>query len=456
MKRLSKFILFSVTFLFAVVAIQSSTYAWFISNLFIIYYEYDDGGTAATTYRDLNAVYGKTYHIDSPVIDGYEPDMPYIEFIYTDVKAFTVKYHKVEQDEYELIINYLDEDGNVLADQYKESLPNGEEYNIESPYIYGYTPDINNVSGTLTENKTIDVVYTKNTYSLSIKYINWYGNEISDEYHAEYKYLDEYNVESPIIYGYTPNVSVVSGTITRDEIIYVSYGPNRYRLTIYYNNEDGNPISTTYTCSMDYGNNYYEPSPVIYGYTPDIECVQGLLDKDYIYTVTYYKNEYDLVIDYVDESGNKITESYNSTYKYNDTYEIETPNIAGYETDIENVSGTIYANTNIVVKYNVLSYTLTINYLDLCGNKLKESTVMALKNFEEYNITTEEIEGYYTDDCNVKGKVNGSDYTIDIKYHKCNTLHSGEEVAITITTFVANMGLFFAIVFDIIKKKTKK
>ena len=450
MKRYLKLLICVFLFSFALVTISSTTYAWWTDDIFLIYYWYEDGSTAAPIYRNTNAVIGQTYHIDSPIIEGYEPDIPYVEFKFTENNRFDVTYYEIESEKYDLVINYLDEDNNVLADQYKETLSANDEYSITSPTITGYTPDLEVVTGVMTEDKTIDVIYTKNTYSLTIKYINSYGNEVANQYYGEYKYLDEYSVKSPTITGHTPNIDTVSGKITKNEVVYVYYGINRHRLTIYYNDEYGNQISTTYNCSMDYGNNYYEPSPVIYGYTPDIKFVEGILDKDYVYTVTYYKNEYSLEIDYIDSNGNKIAESYNETYKYNDFYSIDSPDIEGYYPNIYNVSGQINQNTKITVYYSVKTYTIVVNYIDENGRMLQAPKTYTISYFD--NLEAEELIGYKAEinkksDDNVENQIVSVVYKKDKKQENTKTL---------IIALISSLSLLLIVSLKFIIKKIIK
>ena len=61
---------------------------------------------------------------------------------------------------YTLTINYVYEDGTTAAPTHSSRHDNGYQYSVSSPSIEGYTPDQAVVSGTLTSNVTVTVVYT--------------------------------------------------------------------------------------------------------------------------------------------------------------------------------------------------------------------------------------------------------------------------------------------------------
>ena len=178
MKKIFKLTIFTLLLFFSVATIAVSSFAWYVS-IIIVYYNYEDGSEAAPTYREKDPVYGVTYHIDSPKIEGYKPDMEYVEYTYAGTKAFWVTYYA---DGYNLIINYLDEDGNKISDSYNKILSKDSNYEIESPIIDGYIADQEVVSGTLDSDKEINVIYTRNKFNLTINYKDIDGNTVSNSY----------------------------------------------------------------------------------------------------------------------------------------------------------------------------------------------------------------------------------------------------------------------------------
>lgn len=64
---------------------------------------------------------------------------------------------------YTLTINYVDESGSTVAPSYTRRLTSGSSYNLASPAVEGMDPDQAVVSGRLTRNTTVTVVYSANT-----------------------------------------------------------------------------------------------------------------------------------------------------------------------------------------------------------------------------------------------------------------------------------------------------
>ena len=72
---------------------------------------------------------------------------------------------------YTLTVNYVDEEGNLLADSYEEELQHGYVYEIKSPEITGYSTETTSVTGKLLSDTTVDVVYAADEYEVRY-YIN--------------------------------------------------------------------------------------------------------------------------------------------------------------------------------------------------------------------------------------------------------------------------------------------
>lgn len=64
-----------------------------------------------------------------------------------------------------------------------------------------------------------------------------------------------------------------------------------YTLSIEYNGPNGRAIAATVTDTYPDGATYYIPSPVLNGYTPDISIVKGVITSNKVITVTYAVTE---------------------------------------------------------------------------------------------------------------------------------------------------------------------
>ena len=162
-------------------------------------WERDDG----QTYNDLNDVYSKLNQktADAGTYTLYQNT------------TFTAKFKK---NSYKLKINYVYEDGSEAAVSHEDTLSYPYSYNVNSPVIPGYKADKSVVTGTLTEDTTVTVTYSKRTdLSYTVNYY-WNGTttKVADSKTITGQMFGEEVTESPIgADGYTP-VSTGPKTIT--------------------------------------------------------------------------------------------------------------------------------------------------------------------------------------------------------------------------------------------------
>lgn len=150
---------------------------------------------------------------------------------------------KYSFNQYDLTIHYQDADGNTLAEDYKQTLLYGDEYNAASPAVANHIPQTAVVSGTIEDNTEITVIYEKIVGKLVVVYVDEDGKTVCDNHEETIDAGSTYNAVSPTITGYTPDINAVSGTMPSDGGVYqvVTYSPNDYTLTF---NANGGSLST--------------------------------------------------------------------------------------------------------------------------------------------------------------------------------------------------------------------
>lgn len=152
----------------------------------------------------------------------------------------TVKYETPTA--YTVSVKYLYEDETEAAPAYSETLPIGSTYEITSPEIANYTPDVTKVSGTIQDSNIEYVVYYRPTpiipdekpkHTVTIKYIYEDGTSAAESYVEELEEDSSYSVTSPNIDGYEPDQPTVNGTITDQDTEH----------TVIYRKNPGDPIA---------------------------------------------------------------------------------------------------------------------------------------------------------------------------------------------------------------------
>lgn len=244
------------------------------------------------------AVYFSDEALFSAVPSSIVSDLSKVTFI-SDISC--IKFKNIDTDQiYEflpskssthtLTVNYLYSENNLAADPVTRALAPGEEYNIPSPEIEGYTPTIPLVTGTMPdEDLTIDVYYTKAFYSLTVKYQYQDGSQAAEDVTLQYPMGFTYDIPSPEIPGYTPDKPTVSGTMPGKPLeVVVTYSPTLYTLSIFYQYQNGTQAAVTHREQLAAGAAYSVLSPKITGYKPNIEEISGFMPaKDINFTVIY-------------------------------------------------------------------------------------------------------------------------------------------------------------------------
>ena len=84
----------------------------------------------------------------------------------------------------------------------------------------GYNVSIERASGIITEDTTLDVVYTVNAYVLTINYVYANGTEAAPTYRVTLPFNAEYAVDSPAIGGYLRSLNRVNGRMPAQNVTY--------------------------------------------------------------------------------------------------------------------------------------------------------------------------------------------------------------------------------------------
>lgn len=137
-------------------------------NLVTVTYNTDGGGAVdAQTVESGSAAVRPTdptrsgYTFSGWTLDGtaYDFATPVTGDI-TLVAQWTENYVPPVTTYYTLTINYVDAEGNTVADPYTRDLREGRSYSVTSPEVEGYTTEQTVVAVTLTGDLTVTVVYT--------------------------------------------------------------------------------------------------------------------------------------------------------------------------------------------------------------------------------------------------------------------------------------------------------
>ena len=262
------------------------------SHALTINYKHTNGTQAAEpVIQTVEA--GTEYSVTSPAIPGYTPDKPTVSgTMPNEDLTVNVTYTKAQHT---LTVNYKYPNGEEAAPSVIQTLEYGAQYNVLSPEVAGYRPDIAAVSGAMPDNNlTVDVTYSKGMFTLNIQYLYQDGSEAYPEYNSPYLYGFSYSVNSPEIAGYKPDKAVIEGVMPGNDVsetvVYREAATPDYTLTVVYQYENGSQALEPVVQSFEAGEQYVIASPKIEGYRADKAQVSGVMPKENVFiTVTYVK-----------------------------------------------------------------------------------------------------------------------------------------------------------------------
>ena len=249
-----------------------------------------------------------TYSVATPVINGYTADIKTVSGTMTaEGKVVYVRYIP---NKYTVTFN--PDGGNMIESQktkvvaynntYGYDVSTGEYTPLPEPVKVGYTFEGWYLGGQkVTEETKVTVIgehslvakWKSEQYTVTVKYVYEDGTKALDDYSKSFDYNTAYDVKSPSIEGYTPDVDRVQGTIgAQNVVVTVKYVANEYKLTVkYLNAQNNNQISAPVTQTVAYKDSYSITSPTVTGYTASITTVEGIMPaEDKTITVYYYKN----------------------------------------------------------------------------------------------------------------------------------------------------------------------
>ena len=342
---------------------------WILGVYSINYYDltinYYETGTTTSVHDSYTTKvkYNESYTVASPDVDGYICETTSVSgTMGTSSVTLNVFYTPIPAQT--LHIEYLSEiTGESLCDAYEETFDYGDNYNVTSPDIDGYTISDDtkaSITGTMGSNGVSYTVYYKpNTYAITfdpdggsvgsedaeinVRFDDIYGNTYEDETSEEpmYKVFPEpvrigYTFDGWIVEGDTTGTIITSEskvTTAGNHTLVATWTPIKYDVSIEYVYEDGTAASDPYSTKADYGSTVGPiDSPSITGYTPDYSSVSiNVSDVNNDRTVTYAANEHTITINYWDgeDAGAKTPlKTFTDTIKFGDTYEYASPSVA--------------------------------------------------------------------------------------------------------------------------------
>jgi LPXTG-motif cell wall-anchored protein len=353
---------------------------------------------------------------------------------------------------------------------------------MTSPIVAGYTADLASttfdLSGTLdtqpqAQVKTVN--YTPNTEKLTVNFEGLPQDKQQDSVVIDTAMDQPYTVSVPEVTGYTPSVSVVTGTgFATDETRTVTYTADTQTVTInYVDDTDGSDLSSmtqTVSGATDSTSEYAVLQPTGYElaanqyakigltFEPNMAAITvHLVHQMHATTVTTTRT-----INYAMAGGDttKAPKSVTQTADWNVTTDavtgkvtaatatpypaVTSPTLPGYTVERGSIAAGIETlsvqpvNTTELVTYTPISADVTVTFTGLPADKLPSDITVSTTTDSSYNVTIPVVSGYTADQSVLTGIGDGTEKTITVNYtanaQKLNVYYVDDVTGSTIRT----------------------
>ena len=287
-------------------------------------------------------------------------------------------------------------------------------------------------------------IYQPNPYTVTVTYLYEDGTEAAPAHVENIPYNQTYLIASPAIAGKLANQATVSGRVTGDVEITVTYSDATGILTIYYVYADGSEAAPSYTKELTSGEAYEVASPSIRGFETEELVVSGVMgDYGAVHTVTYTPKTFVITFD-ANGGSCSLTEKtveYGNIYSYDaqsGTYEtLPTPiklgsTFNGWKLDngiVIRSGDTVSITKDCTVRADWidLEFTVTVEYVTDLGVTVSTNTEKYTVG-DTYTIQTPRYLGHTPDKDVIEGKMPAQNllfvvtytrntYTVTVLYH---------------------------------------
>ncbi|GAB7307153.1 hypothetical protein EGLA_19210 [Enterococcus gallinarum] len=429
----------------------------------------DNEGNQIHESQILKGTIGEEYDVSTPTyqltIDGYTLDATQLPDNMTGKfsdKAQTVTYVYIKDPvpAADVMVEYVDNEGNQIHEPQTLSGNIGEKYDVSTPTyqltIDGYTLDStqlpDNMTGKFSENaQTVTYVYIKDPVpaaDVTIEYVDSEGNQLHESQILKGTIGEKYDVSTPTyqltIDGYTLDSTQLPDNMTATfsenaqtvTYVYIKDPVPAADVTIEYVDSEGNQLHESQILKGTIGEKYDVSTPTyqltIDGYTLDKNQLPDNMTgvfSDTAQTVTYVYTKdpvpaADVTIKYVDSEGKEIHESQAISGKIGEKYDASTPDyqltIDGYTLDTTQLpdkmtgtfSDTAQTVTYVYTKDPVPAADVMIKYVDNEGKEIHKSKTLTGNIGEKYDASTPTyqltIDGYTLDSTQLPDNMTGT------------------------------------------------
>ncbi|MCI9641878.1 MAG: hypothetical protein HFJ98_03665 [Eubacterium sp.] len=339
-----------------------------------------------------------------------------------------------------VVSDYVDENGNKLADSETQETKYFADYTTEAKEIKGYelkeTPV--NAAGKIDADETVvTFVYALKDSSVIINYVDENGKEIAASESTTGKYFEKYTTYPKTVLGYELIAASDNAEGTREEDVihvYYTYKLKNSTVVVNYVDINGKEIAESETLNGKVFEEYKTEAKQINGY--QLTMLPGnangtFAENQQVVNYVYALKGSGVIANYVDEAGNKLAESVAQYGNVFDEYSTSAKEIKGYELVAvpENAEGELTEELITVnYVYRLKDSKIIINYVDEDGNEIAESDIVSGKVFDSYSTSAKNIYEYslISSTNNTSGEMTEEDILVVYTYKKVLNIDTGK------------------------------
>lgn len=387
----------------------------------------DESGKELADSLELKGKAGETLTVTAAHVDGYTPSKS--SDTYTVTKADTQVYvFKYTANMYPVTVKFVDQGGKELAKPLELKGKAGDKLDVTAAKVDGYTPSKLSDTYTVTQADNQEYVfkYTANIYTVTVKFVDQSGKELSKSLELKGKAGEKLDVTAAEIEDYTPIISSDQYTVTTKEVQeYVfTYKVKTYTVLVKFIDENKNELATAIKLEGAAGDKLDVTAANVDGYTPnkvkDVYTVNK--DPNQTYVFTYTLTTYPVTVKYQDVQGAKLADPLKLEGTEGQTLELKAAEVKGYtpKNATHQYTVTKAANQEYVFTYTLKTFEVQVNFVDEDGTALIPASKAEGKPGDKLKLTAETIEGYTPDQASFEYEVTKEDNQSHTFHYKAN------------------------------------
>lgn len=347
----------------------------------------DEGGTRLADDTVSSGTFDQDYHAQPKEIANYNlktsPTNQTGKYGTTNKELIYIYSKKTAK----VTVHYVGEDGSKLADDVVMSGTFDQDYQAQPKDIENYnlktSPD--HATGKYgTANQELNYVYSKKTAKVTVHYVGEDGSKLSDDVVLSGTFDQDYTLTPKDITNYNLKKSPSANTGkfgTSNQVFNYVYSKKVGKVVVHYLSEDGTKLSDDVVSSGTFDQDFKIAPKDIKNYnlkkSPSVNTGKfGTSVSDFTYI--YSKKQGTLIVRYVNEENETISDSVSKTGNFDDEYSIDVKDIDNYsvKTSPSNLKGLFGTDkTEVVIVYSKKKGSVTIRYVDKDGNSLHEPDI---------------------------------------------------------------------------------